>query len=132
MKSILRHILCILLLLAAKDGTAQTHPVKFNLLSGTNGISIGKITGIARDMHGVMWFSDQSNQCLISYDGTSMTRYKHDAKNANSPGGTYPECLYVIHPAISGLAFMEWGLINLILNPINLHITAVSKMIREV
>jgi len=49
MKSILYHFLSILLLFAAKDGTAQTHPVKFKLLSGTNGIPIGKITGITRD-----------------------------------------------------------------------------------
>ena len=110
MKSILCLFVTVCIVLATQDGTAQSHPVKFNLFSGASGISIGKITCITRDVHGVMWFSDQSNQCLLSYDGTSMTRYKHDAKNINSMGGTYPECLYADSSGAIWIGFYGMGL----------------------
>ena len=110
MKSILCLFVTVCIVLATQDGTAQSHPVKFNLFSGASGISIGKITCITRDVHGVMWFSDQSNQCLLSYDGTNMTRYKHDAKNINSMGGTYPECLYADSSGAIWIGFYGMGL----------------------
>src|SRR5258708_4601090 len=83
----------IFLLFSIRNCPAQTQQIKFNLVSGSNGVSLGKINGITRDQQGVMWFSDQDHQCIIRYDGTLMTRYPYDRKNPNSLGGPYPECL---------------------------------------
>jgi signal transduction histidine kinase/ligand-binding sensor domain-containing protein len=82
------------ILLFSVQTTAQQRQVKFTPFVGSNGISLGKINGIARDKFGFLWFSDQSNRCIIRYDGTHMTRYQNDPKNPNSLGGFYPECLF--------------------------------------
>ena len=87
-------IFSLTILTSPQEIIAQTHSIKFNLVSGINGIALGKINSITRDRHGVMWFSDQTNRCIIRYDGYSVTRYQHDPKNPNSPGGSYPEYLY--------------------------------------
>jgi len=71
----------------------QTNEIKFNVLSGSNGISLGKVNGMTRDKYGAMWFSDQNNSALIRYDGSTMTSYIPDPENVNSLGGWYPECL---------------------------------------
>src|SRR5258708_1902737 len=93
-----------------KDISAQTQDVKFNLISGSNGISLGKINGIARDIHGVMWFSDQSNRCIVSYDGNKMTRFQNDPKKPNTLGGIYPECVFADSSGIIWVGFYGMGL----------------------
>src|SRR5271169_704449 len=92
MKIFLRQFILISLLFLVFDSSAQTHDPKFNLVTGADGLTFGKINSITRDRQGVMWFTDQTNQCLVRYDGTHMTRYQNDPKNPNSLGGTYPEC----------------------------------------
>jgi signal transduction histidine kinase/ligand-binding sensor domain-containing protein len=104
--------LCILIFLQfnINNCPAQKQQVKFNLVSGSNGISLGLINGITRDKHGVMWFSDQVNQCIIRYDGGLMTRFMHDPKNPNSLGGRYPECLFADSSGMIWIGFYGQGL----------------------
>jgi len=110
MKLSLKHCIVIFLLILSKENTAQTQDVKFNLITGSNGISLGKINGMARDIHGVMWFSDQTNRCIVSYDGNRMTRYQNDPKKTNSLGGYYPECLFADSSGIIWIGFYGMGL----------------------
>ena len=93
MKLFSRFLIYIFLSTSVIKSAAQTHNLKFNLVSGTDGITLGKINGLTRDMHGVMWFSDQTNRCIVRYDGTHMIKYQNDPKNPNSLGGTYPESI---------------------------------------
>src|SRR5258706_14318460 len=109
MKLFLRYCIVIFLLIFSKESRAQTQPVKFNLVAGTNGISLGKINGITRDMNGIMWFSDQTNRCITRYDGNHFTRYQNDPKNTNSLGGTYPECILTDSSGIIWIGFYGMG-----------------------
>ena len=99
----------IFLLLLSTGSLAQTQQLKFNLVSGSSGISLGKINSMIRDLHGVMWFSDQTNNCITRFDGNQMTRYKNDPKNPNSLGGTYPECLFTDSAGIIWIGFYGMG-----------------------
>ncbi|HEY3370436.1 MAG TPA: two-component regulator propeller domain-containing protein [Prolixibacteraceae bacterium] len=94
MKLFFRQLILASLLFLANESLSQTKQVKFNLFTGTNGVTLGKINGMTRDKYGFMWFSDQSNRCIIRFDGSYMTRYQNDPKNPNSLGGYYPECLF--------------------------------------
>jgi streptogramin lyase len=93
MKIIRTLFLTLIILLPFSRSAAQTHDLKFRLLPGANGVSLGKITGMTRDNHGAMWFTDQTNRCITRYDGNTMTRYQYDPKNINTAGGKYPECI---------------------------------------
>ena len=93
MKNILRHYLLLPFLFMAWNGAAQTREVKFNLVTGSNGIALGKLSGITQDKYGFMWFADQANQAIVRFDGHHMKRYQYDAKNPDGPGGFNPECL---------------------------------------
>ena len=110
MKICLYQYIFIFPLLLAKDCTAQTHEPKFNLVAGTNGISLGKINGITRDLHSIIWFTDQTNKCITRYDGNHLTRYQNDPKNTNSLGGTYPECILADSTGIIWIGFYGMGL----------------------
>jgi len=91
---IVRYIyLALFILFQILRSEAQTHDLKFRLIPGLNGVSLGKITGMTRDKHGVMWFTDQTNRCVTRFDGNTMTRYQYDPKNLNTSGGKYPECI---------------------------------------
>jgi signal transduction histidine kinase/ligand-binding sensor domain-containing protein len=93
MKNILRHYLLLSFLFITCNGAAQTSEVKFNLVSGSNGIALGKLKSIAQDKYGFMWFADQTNQAIIRFDGHHMKRYQYDAKNPNGMRGYSPESL---------------------------------------
>ena len=110
MKLHLHPYLFICLFFIIKNCPAQTQQVRFNLVSGSNGIYLGKINGITRDPQGVMWFSDQDHQSIIRYDGNSMTSFPFDAKNSNSLGGRYPECIYADSAGIIWIGFTGSGL----------------------
>jgi signal transduction histidine kinase/ligand-binding sensor domain-containing protein len=99
-----------LLLSLAKDVASQTQQVKFNAVSGTNGVSLGKINAITRDKYGFMWFSDQSNRCIVRFDGSHMTRYQNDPRNPNTLGGYYPECLFADAEGNIWIGFYGMGL----------------------
>jgi len=98
------------LLFTTKNAPAQRQQVIFNLISGSNGIDLGKINCITQDQQGIMWFSDQDNQSIVRYDGTLMTRYPYDPKNPNSLGGGYPECLAVDSIGNIWIGFIGSGL----------------------
>ena len=72
---------------------SQTPSVKFNSVSGTNGVTLGKINGMTRDSKGFMWFSDQTFRCIVRFDGSHMTKFGYNPNASNSLGGYYPECL---------------------------------------
>ena len=110
MKHILSTYLLIFLLIVAKEVFPQTQQVNFNLVSGSNGVSLGKINGMTRDNNGLMWFSDQTNHCIVRYDGNEMVSYKNDPKNTNSLGGNYPECLFADSSGIIWIGFYGMGL----------------------
>jgi ligand-binding sensor domain-containing protein len=110
MRTFFTQYIFIFLLLLVEDSYAQTQQIKFNLVSGSNGISLGKINGMTRDRQGVMWFSDQTNRCITRYDGNRMTRFQNDPKNPNSLGGTYPECVFADSSGIIWVGFYGMGL----------------------
>jgi len=89
---------------------AQTVQPRFNLVTGANGVSIGKINCMTRDHKGVMWFSDQNNHCIIRFDGTQMTKYRYDPSNPSSLGGWYPECILADSSGIIWIGFTGMGL----------------------
>ncbi|HEV8506185.1 MAG TPA: two-component regulator propeller domain-containing protein [Chitinophagaceae bacterium] len=89
----IRTYMIIALLAVATNGLSQTTQIKFNLVPGTNGVSLGKINGMIRDSKGFMWFSDQTFGCIVRFDGSHMTKFVYDPNNPNSLGGYYPECL---------------------------------------
>ena len=110
MKNSLRYYVLISLLIMSWAAAAQTQEVKFNPITGTNGVSLGKINGMITDKHGFMWFSDQSNRCIVRFDGSHMTRFQNDPKNPNSLGGYYPECLAVDSSGNIWIGFYGMGL----------------------
>ena len=110
MKLVLRQYIFVSLLFFVFDSNAQTQQVKFNPVTGTNGVSLGKINNIVRDKYGFIWFSDQSNRCIIRFDGSHMTRYQNDPKNPNTLGGYYPECLFADADGNIWIGFYGMGL----------------------
>ena len=82
----------ILPFLVSIKSTAQKTPLDFNLVSGTNEISIGKILGVTQDKRGYIWFCDQLNKCLIRYDGYRMKVYRNDPEDSNSIASSGFEC----------------------------------------
>ena len=110
MKVFIAPYILVLLLFFSNQSTAQTQQVKFNPVTGTNGVSLGKINGMTRDKYGFMWFSDQSNRCIIRFDGSHMTRYQNDPKNPNTLGGYYPECLFADTSGNIWIGFYGMGL----------------------
>ncbi len=93
MNFILRHHLLLLLIFIVCNASSQTREVRFDLITGSNGITLGKLSSITQDKYGFIWLADQSNRAIIRFDGNHMKMYQYDAKNLNSPGGYNPECL---------------------------------------
>ncbi len=106
----LTHYLCFLFLFIPGFTDAQTQDIKFTLITGANGVSLGKINAITQDKNGIIWFSDQTNRGITKYDGTRMTRYQNDSRNENSLGGVYPECLYADSSGNIWVGFYGYGL----------------------
>ncbi len=100
----------VFLIFFALTGSAQEQRLKFSKVTGTNGISMGKINNMTMDKYGFMWFSDQSNRSIIRYDGVQMKRFKNDPNNPNSLGGYYPECLFTDTSGIIWIGFYGQGL----------------------
>ncbi len=84
--------LFIALFLFTKESPAQTAQLDFNLVTGANGVSPGKITSITLDKWGYRWFCDQSNRCLVRFDGYRMKTYRNDPKDSNTIASSF-ECL---------------------------------------
>jgi len=110
MRLFIHKYLFIYFLFLTINSSSQTQQVKFNPVTGTNGVSLGKINAITRDKYGFIWFSDQSNRCIIKFDGSHMTRYQNDPKNPNTLGGYYPECLFADTAGNIWIGFYGMGL----------------------
>ena len=112
MKILPGYFILIFLLVLTKESTAQIQEAKFNPFTGTDGIILGKINGMTRDKYGFMWFSDESNRCIIRFDGSNMTRYQYqdDPQKTNSLGGYYPECLFADSSGNIWIGFKGMGL----------------------
>jgi signal transduction histidine kinase/ligand-binding sensor domain-containing protein len=107
--------LCIILLfslslLISGSGFAQIQKVKFNLVEGMNGVTVGKITGITQDPQGYMWLADQTQTSITRFDGYRMTSFRNDPSNPNSLGGTYPECILADSSGAIWIGFYGMGL----------------------
>jgi len=103
-------IVCVSLFWPVCNAAAQLQDVKFNRVSGSNGVVLGKITCITSDRYGAMWFTDQTNRCVTRFDGTIMTRYQYDRKNLNTQGGKYPECIVADSAGFLWIGYYGLGL----------------------
>ena len=105
--------LAVLLFLMGFGLHAQTNRVTFDIISGANGITLGKVNSVTQDKYGFMWFSDQTNQCIVRYDGTTMKRYVYDYAKQDTPsgmGGHYPEWLTTDRDGFIWIAYYGQGL----------------------
>src|SRR5882672_1524260 len=91
--SVIRYIVQVLMLLIAEVSASQFVQFDFTLVPGNNGISLGKINGITQDKWGYMWFVDQTNKCLIRFDGYRMKTYRNDPLDTTSIDGGNYECI---------------------------------------
>ncbi|HEY6977485.1 MAG TPA: two-component regulator propeller domain-containing protein [Chitinophagaceae bacterium] len=82
----------------------------FNLVTNSNGASLGKIGAITQDRYGYIWFAAQDAGCIYRYDGYRLLSFKQDSSNANSLGGTYPETIYADSTGIIWVGFFGTGL----------------------
>lgn len=64
--------------------TSQETPLIFDHVTGTKGVSLGKIAGITQDKFGYMWFTDQTNRSLVRYDGYRMKIYRNIIGDTNT------------------------------------------------
>ena len=75
-------------------GSAQNNEIKFTLVNGPNGESLGKINAISQDLNGYLWFAGSGEKCLYRYDGNRIISFRHDDANPNSLGMTTIETVY--------------------------------------
>src|ERR1044071_7755325 len=82
-----RHnIIIVMLFFFAKLSISQVVLPSFNLVKGTSSYTLGKVVSMAQDKYGYMWFADQTNQCLVRYDGYHMKIFHNDPADSNSSG----------------------------------------------
>ena len=60
MKSFYRLLTCVFLVALAIRSAAQTQQLKFNLVTGTNGISLGKINCVIQDKYGFITLPEEA------------------------------------------------------------------------
>jgi signal transduction histidine kinase/ligand-binding sensor domain-containing protein len=89
---------------------AQERRLSFEQVTGTNGISLGKINAIMQDNNGFVWLSDQTNRSIVRYDGNTMKRYAYDQGKPNTLPGYYPECFATDSSGIIWIGFWGQGL----------------------
>ena len=108
--SLLTYLFFCFFILICSSSVAQIQKVRFNLVEGVNGVTVGKITGITQDPQGYMWFADQTQTCITRFDGYRMTSFRNDPSNPNSLGGTYPECILADSSGVIWVGFYGMGL----------------------
>jgi signal transduction histidine kinase/ligand-binding sensor domain-containing protein len=86
MKGKIRYLLIVFALISYET-FAQNNWLKFNLVEGPGGMSLGGIRNMSQDRYGYMWFSAQVGKCVYRYDGYRYTIFKHDDQNPNTLGG---------------------------------------------
>ena len=84
----------IAITLTGFEAVAQNSWLKFNLVEGPNGKSLGAVRNMTQDRYGYMWFAAQAAKCVYRYDGNRYTILKHDDKNPYSLGGSYINSVY--------------------------------------
>src|SRR4030095_13492558 len=100
----------LLFVLIVKIGHSQVQKLSFNYISGSNGVSLGKVNSIIQDRFGFIWLSDQTNRCIVRYDGNYMKRYAYSPGKPNTLGGNYPECLATDSSGIIWIGFYGQGI----------------------
>lgn len=73
---------------------AQHDAILFSNMDSLTGTTLGKINAISQDPNGTMWFAANSGYCIYSYDGITLTSFKQDNNNQNSPGFKLIETVY--------------------------------------
>ena len=102
--------LSVFLLLLSNNSSSQATNIKFNPITGEDGVSLGKINGITQDPNGYIWLADQTQKCITRYDGYNMISFRNNPLNKNSLGGTYPECILADSTGIIWIGFFGMGL----------------------
>lgn len=87
------YCLHLLLFFLPEVTNAQKQLLDFDHITGTDGVSIGKLSGITQDKLGYMWMVDQSCNCLVRYDGYRTKTFKYTNGDKYSPGGLLGECV---------------------------------------
>lgn len=82
----IRKITFLLFLFITKCCMAQVIKPTFSSVKNAGGYSLGKITEMAQDRHGYMWFVDQSGNSVIQYDGYRMKIFRNEPADSNSLG----------------------------------------------
>ncbi len=73
---------------------AQHDAILFSNMDSLTGTSLGKINAITQDPDGIMWFAGNGEDCLYRYDGSTLTSFRQDNNNQNSPGFKLIETVY--------------------------------------
>ncbi|QBA63132.1 ligand-binding sensor domain-containing protein [Muriicola soli] len=88
---------------------AQSTNLNFEQIAKVEDISLGKINAITQDSYGFMWFSDQTNRCILRYDGSQIKRYAFNPEKENALGGFYPECFAADSDGALWIGFSDKG-----------------------
>jgi signal transduction histidine kinase/ligand-binding sensor domain-containing protein len=88
----------------------QNNVLKFNLVEGNNGKSLGKINAITQDPKGFLWFAGQGANCIYRYDGNRLKRFENDSLNPNSLGSNVIETIYADAKGFIWIGFGDNGL----------------------
>ncbi|NNJ89189.1 MAG: hypothetical protein HKP53_07290, partial [Eudoraea sp.] len=88
---------------------AQSPSLHFEQIAKVEDISLGKINAIIQDSYGFMWFSDQTNRCILRYDGSHMKRFTFNPEKENALGGFYPECIEADSDGALWIGFSDKG-----------------------
>ena len=103
-------LLLILLALPAV-GFAQVDNVEFERETGKNGLSLGKVNCMVRDQYGALWLSDQTNNCIVRYDGAQMQAFTYSRDTTvQQIGGWYPETLAFDSTGLLWIGYYGQGL----------------------
>ena len=94
MKGKFHPFIYILFLITYGSVMAQHDAVLFSNMDSLTGTSIGKINAITQDPNGIMWFAGNGADCLYRYDGSTLTSFRQDNNNPNSPGFKLIETVY--------------------------------------
>ena len=102
-------LLALVVFFSVSKIQAQSPGLHFEQIAKVEDISIGKINAITQDSYGFMWFSDQTNRCILRYDGSQMKRFAFNPEKENALGGFYPECFAADSEGALWIGFSDKG-----------------------
>jgi signal transduction histidine kinase/ligand-binding sensor domain-containing protein len=94
MQSKFHQIVFILFLMIYGPVQAQNDAIHFSTMDSLTVTTLGKINAITQDPNGIMWFAGNGEDCLYRYDGSTLTKFRQDNNNPNSPGFKLIETVY--------------------------------------